>query len=80
MTYNRGNKTAFYVQTKERRFIVLNGDGSLETTSCPHAATLFTSEATAYSIAKQIRESHNCVVDVFHTRTHNPNVIVGALK
>jgi len=72
-----GHRAAFYVWFNEaKRFLTYDiFKDEFGSSSSPHAATLFTSRATAERIVDRIRPSHSYTI--IQTRTHEPNVIVG---
>lgn len=74
---------AYYilVQAMGLQFVNLNAEtNAINTTSCPHDATLFTSSLAAHDLADRIVNSmQGTKVSVMSTRTHAPNAVCGPL-
>lgn len=83
----RAERGAYYIIYRGNglKFLNYNPETKVKNlTSCPHDATLFTSQATAERFAEDLRGqtekwSPQRVV-VVPTRTHAPNVLTGAGK
>jgi uroporphyrinogen-III synthase len=83
----RAERAAYYVAFKHQGLQFLHYDQENKAkrlTTCPHDATLFTSQSTAETFAEDLRNSMGQElakgVGVVPTRTNAPNVYTGAGK